>query len=276
VNNLVLRFLFAAALLMQSCLVCGAARAQSQSQTDFRAENSDSSAVVAPVSSLAAQFPATDASLVTEAPLDQRSLLSSAVIDPGNLAAYSPLTATSPDADPSWAASAAQPSPEPKPSPSPRPYSYNENPNQWQLGITFALVRFRSSVYFASAPGFNTSLAYWFKDGIAIEGSITTAFAPPVFANEHFRYLSYAAGPKFSFGHGRLQPWAHALAGGVHLIPQTASGGQNGLEITLGGGVDYPISGVISAKAGVDYLGTHMFGEWQSSVQILAGFSFRF
>jgi hypothetical protein len=33
---------------------------------------------------------------------------------------------------------------------------------------------------------------------------------------------------------------------------------------------------VIFAKAGVDYLGTHMFGAWQSSAQILAGFSFRF
>jgi hypothetical protein len=269
VNNLVLRFLFAAALLMQSCLVCGLARAQSQ--TDFRAANSDSSVAVSPAPPLAIQFPATDESLTAETPPDDRSRFSSAVIDPGNLFAYSPTDAAPPESTISWAATPAA-----DPPPNPKPYSYNENPNQWQLGITFALVRFRSSVYFASAPGFNTSLAYWFKDGIAIEGSITTAFAPPVFANEHFRYLSYAAGPKFSFGHGRLQPWAHALAGGVHLIPQTASGGQNGLEITLGGGVDYPISGVISAKAGVDYLGTHMFGEWQSSVQILAGFSFRF
>jgi hypothetical protein len=276
VNNLVLRFLFAAALLMQSCLVCGSARAQNQSQTDFRTENSNASAVVALASPVAAQFPATDVSLTAGTPFRGRGFTPFAVTDPGNLAAYSPLTAISPEADSSRTASTAQPSPEPAPSPSPKPYSYNENPNKWQLGITFALVRFRSSVYFASAPGFNTSLAYWFKDGMAIEASVTTAFAPPVFANEHFRYLSYAAGPKFAFGHGRLQPWAHALAGGVHLIPQTASGGQNGIEFLLGGGVDYPINGVISAKAGVDYLGTHMFGEWQSSVQILAGFSFRF
>jgi hypothetical protein len=257
---------------MQSCLVCGSARGQSQ--TDFHSGNSDSSVAVALASPFAAQFPATDASLSVETPLRDPAFSSFSVADPGNLAAYSPLTPTSPDANPSWATSAAQPSPEPKPIP--KPYYYNENPNKWQLGITFALVRFRSSVYSASAPGFNTSLAYWFRDGMAIEGSVTTAFAPPVFANEHFRYLSYGAGPKFSFGHGRLEPWAHVLAGGVHLIPQTASGGQNGLEITVGGGVDYVLNGVISAKAGMDYLGTHMFGEWQSSLQILAGFSFRF
>jgi len=158
----------------------------------------------------------------------------------------------------------------------PRPYNYNENPNKWQLGIAFALVRFRSSVYYASAPGFNSSLTYWWKDWVGIEGSVTSAFAPPVFENEHFRYLSYGAGPKFSFGRGRLEPWAHALVGGVHLIPQTASGGQNGFEVTMGGGVDYGINSVISAKAGVDYLATHMFGQWQSSAQIVAGFSFRF
>ena len=137
-------------------------------------------------------------------------------------------------------------------------------------------MRFRSSVYYASAPGFNTSLAYWWKEWVAIEGSVTTAFAPPVFENEHFRYLGYGAGPKFSFGHGRLEPWAHALAGGVHLIPQTAASGRNGFEFTMGGGVDYVINDVISAKAGVDYLGTHMFGQWQSSAQVVAGFSFRF
>ena len=82
-NNLVLRFLFAAALLMQWCLVCGLARAQSQ--TDFRAANSDSSVAVAPAPLLATQLPATDDSLTAETPPDDRSRFSSAVIDPGNL-----------------------------------------------------------------------------------------------------------------------------------------------------------------------------------------------
>ncbi len=259
-NNFALRLSFAAALLMQSVLACGLACGQSQ--TPSLAADTEPAVAVAPASALPTQVPATD-SLLT-------------IADPGSLAAYSPLDTSASsaevDATPTWAASPALPVPPPKP----RPHYYNENPNKWQLGVAVALVRFRSSVYYASAPGFNTSLAYWWKEWVAIEGSVTTAFAPPVFANEHFRYLSYAAGPKFSFGHGRLEPWAHALAGGVHLIPQTASGGQNGAEITLGGGVDYVINDVISAKAGVDYLGTHMFGEWQSSAQIVAGFSFRF
>jgi hypothetical protein len=270
VNNLVLRLSFGVVLLLGSGVVCGLAHAQNSARA-LVPQNSESEFVVATPSLTSSQFPATDALLTADKSLTSQSSL---FADPGNLAAFSPPAAASSDAVPSWSASAS--APQPAPEPTPGPYSYSENPNKWQLGIAFALVRFRSSVYYASAPGFNTSLAYWWKDWVGIEGSITSAFAPPVFENEHFRYLSYGAGPKFSFGHGRLEPWAHALVGGVHLNPQTASSGQNGFEITMGGGVDYGINSVISAKAGVDYLATHMFGEWQSSAQIVAGFSFRF
>jgi hypothetical protein len=271
VNKLVLRLSFAVSLLMPSCVVCGLARAQSP--TIPLARDTESVLSFATPTLVAAQFPATDASLTADKSPAYSSFSSTATVDPGNLAAYSPLAISSAAGVPAWPANA--PLPQPTPEPSPRSY-YSENPNQWQLGIAFALVRFRSSVYYASAPGFNTSLAYWWKESLAIEGSVTTAFAPAVFENEHFRYLSYGAGPKFSFGHGRFEPWAHALVGGVHLIPQTAASGKNGFEVTMGGGVDYVINDVISAKAGVDYLGTHMFGQWQSSAQIMAGFSFRF
>jgi hypothetical protein len=263
-NKLVLRLSFVGALLMFSWLACGVTHAQSPVAPFVH----DSGLLSIP-SLTVSQFPATDASLIADPSPAYDLFRSPAAADPGNLSAYTSLATASFDAVPAWPASS------PLPQPAPRPY-YSENPNQWQLGIAFALVRFRSSVYYASAPGFNSSLAYWWKEWVAIEGSVTTAFAPPVFANEHFRYLSYGAGPKFSFGHGRLEPWAHALVGGVHLVPQTAASGKNGFEFTMGGGVDYVINDVISAKAGVDYLGTHMFGQWQSSAQVVAGFSFRF
>jgi hypothetical protein len=275
VNNVVVRRSFACLLaLIASSFLCGPALAQIQAGTFAN----DSALPFAPAPtlplSLSVQFPPTDDSLTALVPLGP-SFPSSSISDPGNLAASLSLN-TLTLAVPSWAPSPAPSSPKPTPpKPTPRPFYY-ENPNKWQLGLAFALVRFRSSLYYASAPGLNTALAYWLKDWIAVEGSITTAFAPAVFENEHFRYLGYAAGPKFSFGHGRFEPWAHALVGGVHLIPQTAASGRNGFEFTMGGGVDYVLSSVISAKLGVDYLGTHMFGEWQSSAQVVAGFSFRF
>lgn len=262
---------------MQLSLASGFALGQTQSASlASPVLNSEPSFTSPSEQSLAAQFPATNSSLIAEVLIDHRSFDPNIIADPGNLAAFAPdaaFDASAPAADgtPSWPAKPALPASKP----TPKTY-YNENPNKWQLGLGFALVRFRSSVYYASAPGFNSSLAYWWKEWVAIEGSITTAFAPPVFANEHFRYLGYGAGPKFSFGHGRLEPWAHALAGGVHLIPQTASSGRNGAEFTMGGGVDYLINDVISAKGGVDYVGTHRFGEWQSNLQVVAGLSLRF
>jgi hypothetical protein len=277
VNSLVLRLSFAAVLLMQSSVICDLACGQSQvALLGSPATKTEPIYASEPVVSLTSDLPTTNVSLIAETPLDHHSSFSLAISDPGNLSAFTPdatfgVSAPASEATPAWPAKSASPASKPIP----KTY-YSENPNKWQLGLAFALVRFRSSVYYASAPGLNTSLAYWWKEWVAVEGSITTAFAPPVFANEHFRYLSYGAGPKFSLGHGRLEPWAHALVGGVHLLPQTGNGGKNGAEFILGGGVDYVINDLISAKGGVDYLGTHMFGEWQSSVQVVAGFSLRF
>jgi len=270
VKNVLQRFIFAAVLSMLSGLVCGVAHAQSP--IDFRPAAAAPAYVVVPPAALTQSFPPRDASLLTPAWLDRSSLSSSLVPagDPGNLTAYSPEVSVA-EPVPSLAGWPAASSPKPEPSP-----YYEQYPRKWELGLAFALVRFRSSVYFASAPGLNSSLTYWWKDRLAFEGSVTSAFAPPVFANEHFRYLGYGAGPKYSFGSGRLEPWAHALVGGAHLIPQTASGGKNGFEVTMGGGIDYAINDVISAKGGLDYLGTHMFGEWQNSFQFVAGLSLRF
>jgi hypothetical protein len=270
VKIVLLRFALTAALSMSLGFVCCVAHAQSWA--DFRVADTACAFAAVPAAAFTQSFPPTDASLFTSVSPDRSSLSSSLISAsaPGDLGAYSP-EASAAEAVPSRAAWPAASTPEPKPSP-----YYEQFPRKWELGLAFALVRFRSSIYYASAPGLNSSLTYWWKDRIAFEGSVTSAFAPPVFANEHFRYLGYGAGPKFSFGSGRLEPWAHALVGGVHLIPQTASGGKNGFEVTMGGGVDYAINDVISAKGGVDYLGTHMFGQWQSSVQVVAGLSLRF
>ena len=271
VINVFLRFIFAAALSMSSDVVCGLAHAQSR--TDAQAADASAILDASSASRLPPYLPPTNGLLLTQTSLPLRSFSSPsyAVANPGDLNASAPPKTFAAEPVPSRAAWPPASAPEPKPS-----TYYEQFPRKWELSLAFALVRFRSSIYEASAPGLNSSLTYWWKDRVAFEGSVTSAFAPPVYANEHFRYLGYGAGPKYSFGRGRLDPWAHTLIGGVHLIPQTASGGQNGLEITMGGGIDYAINDVISAKGGVDYLGTHMFGAWQSSIQIVAGLVLRF
>jgi outer membrane protein W len=139
-----------------------------------------------------------------------------------------------------------------------------------------AFVRFRSSVYNASAVGVNSSLTYFFKDRLAIEGAITAAFAPTIYQNEHVKFVGYAAGPKYYFGHDQFEPWVHALIGGMHILPQTALSGQNGFEFVAGAGVDYNLTVQWAVRLELDYLSTHVFGQSQNNAQAALDLVFHF
>jgi len=148
---------------------------------------------------------------------------------------------------------------------------------RWQVGLGVGLVRFRSSVYFATAVGLNSSLSYFINDSLAIEGAVTSAFAPAVFESfEHVKYVGYGAGPKFTFGRDKLQPWVHALVGGAHILPQTGLGSQNGFEVLVGGGVDYAIHPSWALRLEGDYVRTQLFGQSQNNGQAVLGIVYRF
>jgi opacity protein-like surface antigen len=150
---------------------------------------------------------------------------------------------------------------------SPDPKSTHDNGGDWQLALGVSLLRFRSSVYYATAVGTDTSVTYFARDWLGVEGSIITGFAPTIYLNEHVKYLSYGAGPKIAWRRHKWEPWAHTIVGGVHIQPQTASNSRNGLGLQVGGGVDYRILPRLSARLGVDWVGTRMFGQWQNSGQ---------
>ena len=154
--------------------------------------------------------------------------------------------------------------------------NYEERPYSWEIGIGFALVRFRSSQFYATAPGLYSALAYYFSDWIAVEGNVTSAFAPTIFQHDHVKFLGYTVGPKFTFARRRYEPWVHILVGGMHILPQTAVGGQNGFELQTGVGVDYNFNPRFSGRILLDYLGTHAFGQYQNSAQGAAALVFHF
>jgi hypothetical protein len=149
--------------------------------------------------------------------------------------------------------------------------------NRWQIGLGVALVRFRSSVYFATAVGLNASASYFLTDSLAIEGAVTSAFAPAVFQSfERVKYVGYGAGPRFTFSRAALQPWVHALVGGIHILPQTALGSKNGFELLVGGGADYALNPDWALRLEADYLRTQVFGQSQNSGQAVLGIVYRF
>jgi hypothetical protein len=174
---------------------------------------------------------------------------------------------------PQPAAESAAPSAAAVPSPK---FDPTQRYTRWQVGLGFAFVRFRSTVYTASAVGLNAWLSYSVRDWLAIEGAATAAFAPTIYLNEHVKYASYGAGPKISFGHDQFEPWVHVLVGGMHILPQTALGGQNGFEFLAGGGVDYNINTRWAARLEADWVNTHVFGQSQNNGQAALGIVFHF
>jgi opacity protein-like surface antigen len=148
---------------------------------------------------------------------------------------------------------------------------------RWQIGLGVALVRFRSSVYYATAVGLNTSVSYFFNDSLAIEGAVTSAFAPAVFQSyEKVKYVGYGAGPKYYFMRDKFQPWVHAIVGGVHILPQTALSSQNGFEVLVGGGLDYSLNSSWALRLEADYVRTRVFGQSQNNGQAVLGIVYRF
>jgi hypothetical protein len=164
------------------------------------------------------------------------------------------------------------------PSPAPR-YRSELDAYRMDISIGVAIVRFRSSVFLATGVGTNTSFAYFMSDHLAVEGAVTTAFAPTIFQNEHVKYLGYGAGPKFLFwgrGTRRIEPWVHALIGGAHVFPQTALGGKNGFELQAGGGAEYGVNSRVAIRVEADWVRTQLWGQSQNSGQAMLAFVYHF
>jgi len=138
---------------------------------------------------------------------------------------------------------------------------------RWQLALGVSVLRFRSSIYYATGVGTNTAVTYFTNEWFGLEGNIITAFAPTINLNEHVKYLSYGAGPKIAWRARKWEPWMHAIAGGVHIQPQPAGNSRSGFGLQVGGGADYRIFPHLSARVGLDWVRTHLFGEWQDSAQ---------
>jgi hypothetical protein len=194
---------------------------------------------------------------------------SAALAQPADLASASAAVNWSP-------ASAATPPSAADPGPSQHGSTYSDEPYRFEISVGVAVVRFRSSIYSATAIGLNTSVAYYWKDWLAVEGNVVPAFAPTIYQNEHVKYLGYAGGAKVVFSHSGLVPWVHGLVGGAHILPQTGLGGKSAFQIQTGGGADYALNPRISARVGADYVFTHFFGESQNNFQAYAGFVYHF
>ena len=147
---------------------------------------------------------------------------------------------------------------------------------RWQLGFGFDWIRFRSSVFNASAVGFRTTVTYFTNSWFGIEGSVSAAYAPTIFQNEHVKLLLYGGGPKIALRQRSWEPWLHAIVGGAHELPRTSLGGTNAFGLQLGGGADYRFNPRFSGRLQGDYVRTSFWSQSQNNFQLSAGLVIHF
>jgi len=164
----------------------------------------------------------------------------------------------------------------PAPAPDPRFVYGGRDDFRWQLGIGVDWLRFRSSIFNASAVGVDSSVTYFTNEWFGVEGNIVTGFAPEILDREHVKLLIYGAGPKIALRQKKWEPWIHAIVGGAHEQPQTAGNSKNAFAVEAGGGADYRINPRFSARLEADWVHTNFFGQSQNNFKLTAGVVFHF
>jgi opacity protein-like surface antigen len=170
----------------------------------------------------------------------------------------------------------AAPDPSPAPAPDPKFLYGGRDDFRWQLAIGVDWLRFRSSIFDASAVGVKTSVTYFTNDWFGIEGNISATFAPEIFDREHVKVMVYGGGPKIAWREKKWEPWAHAIIGGSHEQPQTAGNGKNAFAVQVGGGADYRFNPRLSGRLEADWVHTGFFNQNQNNFELMAGVVFHF
>jgi opacity protein-like surface antigen len=193
-------------------------------------------------------------------------------------AGSAPSPATSLAPAPAFATPLANATPDPSPSPTPDPkFIYGGRDDfRWQLGVGFDWLRFRNSIFNASAVGVKSSVTYLTNEWFGIEGNVSATFAPQIFDREHVKVLVYGAGPKIAWRERKWEPWAHAIIGGSHEQPQTAGNSKNSFATQVGGGADYRFNPRLSGRLEANWVHTNYFGQSQNNFELMAGVVFHF
>ncbi|HEX2666047.1 MAG TPA: hypothetical protein VHM93_24675 [Candidatus Acidoferrum sp.] len=171
----------------------------------------------------------------------------------------------------------AEPAPaKPAAPPDPRFLYGDREDYRWQLGVAFAWVRFRSSVYDikqydSNQFGLKVGVTYFLNEWLGVEGSFTGAFGGTATGGQNTRTGLYGGGPKAAWRQKRWEPWLHAIFGGAHQGPQTSFGGRNSFSMQIGGGADYRWNPRVSFRIEADYVRTGFFHQTQNNFQLAPG-----
>ncbi len=162
------------------------------------------------------------------------------------------------------------------PAPDPKFLYGGRDDYRWQVGLGMTWIRFRSSIFNASAVGIKTSVTYYTNDWFGLEGNISAAYAPEIFQNEHVKLAIFGGGPKVAWRKRRWEPWLHGIVGFMHEQPKTAGNSKNAFAVQAGGGADYRFNPRLSARLEGNWVRSTFFNQTQNNFQLAAGFVLHF
>ena len=148
---------------------------------------------------------------------------------------------------------------------------YRDTIYRWELGVGFTYVKFRSPAINTGMLGLNTSVTYFAKNWLGVEGNITAAFGGTIFMNEREKYAGFTGGPKIAVPKQGWEPWVHVLVGMGRVNPQLAGVSRNGFAVQMGGGADIALRGPFAARVEGDWVHTQLFKSSQNNFQMVAG-----
>jgi hypothetical protein len=175
----------------------------------------------------------------------------------------------------SFALSAKPEAPSPSSAPTPESAGWEDVRGSMELTLGYIFVRFNSTPFSASMSGVNASFTYFTSNWLAAEGETSAAFGSQSSSSFLAKYIFYGGGVKVAAPEKRIRPWAHALLGGIHLLPQTAFS-TNGVAIELGGGADLRLKSGLLLRVKADYLRSQVYAGGQNSFQLATGIVYRF
>ena len=143
------------------------------------------------------------------------------------------------------------------------------------FGFGSAFVRFNSSQFRASTRGVPASAAYWLTEHLAFEGQTTSTMGDPKPGPYDAKYFFYGGGVVESRSSGKTRPFLRAMAGGVHLLPQTAHS-NNGFAALAGIGADVRLTERIWLRVEADYVRSQLYGVGQNNLQLGITLHYRF
>jgi hypothetical protein len=170
----------------------------------------------------------------------------------------------------------APPPSAPAPAPPGAAKSYSED-TKWLIGASYVYQRFDIGGNSTNMNGMQGSFARFLNEYFAVEGGVTATFGTvnPSIA-QHL--LFYGGGGRIQVRGRRLQPWAHALVGGVYsrFTQSIGTATYNGFGIMAGGGVDYKIQPRLAVRVQGDFLASYLSTFWQKTASVGGGIVFNF